>query len=276
MEKRKIAICVPTAHSIPGVFFANFMDFWTYNSRFFNMQVHVVDWYLIDQARNDAIRKVLKSGFRPDYFLFLDADHLPDRTMLQHLVHADKDIVSALYFSRVPPYYPVVRNINEAGLFYIPTELEPNALIPVDSAGAGSLLVKSKVILKMGDPWFKVVEDEDKGLIGEDLFFFLKAKEHGFQPYVDTSCVCKHWGAVLDEKPWKYYHSKGQYTVNKVHEPKINWDPKTVDYELSKTLWKALEKNPKLQLEAYKEFKRKTEKLAKEKSLDEEVVINNG
>jgi len=264
--KRKIAICIPVAHTVPGIFFANFIGFWNYNLKFFDMQVRVVDWYLIDEARNDAIRKTQQSGFEPDYYFFLDADHLPDNNTIQQLIHADKDIISAIYFSRSPPYYPVIRNINKDGSFYIPTELQPNSIVPVDTAGAGCLLVKRKVIDTIPDPWFKVSQDEVKGIIGEDLYFFMKAKEYGFQAYVDTSCVCKHWGATIDEKPWNYYHKMGWYEQNKTHRPKINWDKRCANCELGHILWDTLGKNPKLQNEAYQKFKKVLEKTAVERA----------
>jgi GT2 family glycosyltransferase len=265
-EKRKIAICIPVTHTVPGNFFANFIGFWGYNMKHFDMQIRVVDWYLIDEARNDAIRNIQRSGYDPDYYFFLDADHIVSDNTLQQLIHADKDIVSAIYFTRSSPYYPVIRNVDKDGHFYIPTEFPANAVFPVDSVGAGCMLVKKKVIDTMPDPWFKVAYDEVKGVVGEDLYFGLKAKEYGFQTYVDSSCVCKHWGATIDEKPWNYYHEKGWYVKNKPHLPQVNFDRKCKDCELSKTMWKTLAKNPELQNEAYLSYKKLCEKTAMEKA----------
>ena len=257
MKKKKVSLIIPITHTLPGDWFVNFLSFMTYNMQLFELDIKAFSWYLTAESRNDGIRKTLAGKHKVDYLFFLDADNMPAKNTIAHLMHADKDIISALYFERKPPFYPVIRKIDKHGRLYIPTEIEPNTLMRVDAAGAGCLLVRRKVFEKIPEPWFKVEKDEKGRVLGEDVYFFLKAKKYGFKAYVDTSCICPHWGAVIDEKPWKYYHERGQYEKNKPNEPKIELTGECKKCKLVNALWDTLAQDPDLQLKAYQEFKRR-------------------
>ena len=47
----------------------------------------------------------------------------------------------------------------------------------------------------MGPPWFQVTPQEfGLSAVGEDLFFFDKAKDMGYEVFMDTSIQCDHIG----------------------------------------------------------------------------------
>lgn len=262
-ERKKVSILVPMVHTIPADWFVNFIEFVGYNTKSFELEVRSMSWYLADEARNDLIRQTLNQKELPDYVFFLDADNMPKPDTIARLMHANKDLISALYFEKKPPYYPVVRNIDESGRLYIPTELPMNEIVPVDATGAGCFLVKTEVLIKMGDNWFEVSEGPNKELLGEDINFFLKAKKAGYQLYLDTGCICPHWGGLIDDKPWRYYYEKGLYERNKVHKPEYQLTEECKDCELVRAFYDVLEERPELQLKAYKMFRERTKLLPK-------------
>jgi 2-polyprenyl-3-methyl-5-hydroxy-6-metoxy-1,4-benzoquinol methylase len=69
---------------------------------------------------------------------------------------------------------------------YLPAP-DDEALIPVDAAGAGCLLIHREVLEAVGDPWFSF----ERGC-SEDYFFCLRVKECGYQMYADLSVQCGH------------------------------------------------------------------------------------
>lgn len=257
MSKKRVSIIIPITHTVPGDWFVNFLSFMTYNMQFFELDIKASSWYLTAESRNNGIRKSLMSDSKPDYLFFLDGDNMPKPNTIMQLMHAGKDIISALYFERKPPFYPVIRMLDKNGMFYTLTEIEPNTVMRVDAAGAGCLLVKRKVFEKIPEPWFRVEEDEKGRLLGEDVYFFMKARKYGFKAYVDTSCICPHWGAVIDEKPWKYYHDRGMYEKNKPNTPKLDLTKECKKCELVNSLWDTLAQDPELQLLAYNTFKKR-------------------
>ena len=65
-------------------------------------------------------------------------------------------------------------------------------LINVRANGMGWMLVKKGVFEKIDYPWFGMINHH-----GEDLSFQLRAKDAGFDSYVDTSIIVGHEKEVV-------------------------------------------------------------------------------
>jgi len=137
---------------------------------------------------NDIIRQM-----RPgDQWVWLmDDDHAFDGDVLLRLLDRQVDLVVPFYLQRKPPFRPVVYTARADGKF---DHLQfgdlqgQTGLVKIDSAGKGGVLIRRAVIEAMGEgPWF-----EHRGWIGEDHVFFTKAKELGFQLYVDLDVPLEH------------------------------------------------------------------------------------
>lgn len=127
-----------------------------------------------------------------EWVFIMDDDHFfPPETLLR-LLDRNVDIVVPLYTQRQPPFYPCAWKAEcDDGRFEIVRweDLEgKSGLLPVISAGKAGVLIRKHVIEKLADPWF-----ERQGLIGEDHFFFKKAREAGFGVYVDLDNALEHF-----------------------------------------------------------------------------------
>lgn len=162
-------------------------------------RIHTVLGHNIGILRNMLVNMALKNKDATHVF-FLDSDVVLPPYSLVRMLQRDVDIVSGIYTMKAPPYVPlaIMRPRNKEGKkkynFYIDLSKKLlNKFFPIDASGAGCLLIKRHVLEKMGPPWFQV-SPQDHGLsaIGEDLFFFDKAIEMGFESYLDTTIQCDH------------------------------------------------------------------------------------
>lgn len=166
----------------------------------------------VDHARNRLCRLFLDED-NGDYLLFLDADmkHPPD--LAHRLLAHGKDIVTGRYVTRRPPFFTVaMRKVGDGPTDYQAVDKvvpELKGLIPVDAAGAGALLISRKALIDMrqhlgADDWFRYQDGPD-GLRSrsEDMWFFEKAKECGYQAYLDCELNCGH--VATFEVDYKYH-----------------------------------------------------------------------
>lgn len=195
-KKILVGILMPTANGMMVVNTAVAMaTLYKPNHRF-----HTVQGHNIGILRNMLVNMALQNTDCTHLF-FLDSDVIIPPYGLMRLLRRDLDIVTGIYTMKSPPYVPLAimrpENITTGekiyNYYFRLGENVLNKLIPCDATGAGCLLIKREVLLKMGPPWFQVTPME-RGLsaIGEDLYFFDKAKEHGYQLYADLSIHCDH------------------------------------------------------------------------------------
>lgn len=162
-------------------------------------RIHTVQGHNIGVLRNMLVDMALRHRDTTHIF-FLDSDVVVPPFGLVRMLRRDVDIINGVYTMKVPPYVPLIikRPKNAEGkrkynYYTLLTQELLNKVIPIDATGAGCLLVKKEVLVDMGPPWFQVTPQES-GLsaIGEDLFFFDKAKDMGYEVLMDTSIQCDH------------------------------------------------------------------------------------
>lgn len=149
-----------------------------------------------DQARNMAAKAMLEKGFT--WLFFLDDDVIVPQDTLQRLIGRERDIVSGLYSRRQEPIMPVaMRKMPDKTNEFV-TDFTHGDIVPVDMVGAGALLIHRRVFERVPKPWFEwtmdredVPPDERRS---EDFDFCAKAKNAGFQIWLDTSVQCLHAG----------------------------------------------------------------------------------
>lgn len=209
----RIAICVPTReHVIPWYFAECLMAIIRPPDTLFLREIGKP----VDVARNSLVESALKYEDVTHLF-FMDADMTFPMHALGRLIRHRQAIVSGTYFARaetpIPHAYRYVRREENGTDLYFPEgealatwmkahwnevrELPdvgcapewPDNLRPVDALGAGCLLVERRVFDAIGYPWFVAYHDTGGG---EDFDFCRRAKEFGFQPYVDWAVRCGH------------------------------------------------------------------------------------
>jgi len=205
----KIAICVPVREEVSTDFLGSFLNLIFENMRKYELIVSLSDICPIERARNDLVERSLKHS--PDYVLFVDSDMILPENILDSLINMKKDISSALYFIRLPPYKPLAKIIKD-GLFYNLDAVPLNQIIEVDSVGMGCVLIKREVFEKLIEKDKKIFDTKEINvkdktqLLSEDTFFCSKARELGFKIFLNTGLICKHEGkSFIDENLYNFY-----------------------------------------------------------------------
>lgn len=150
--------------------------------------------YQVDQIRN----LIAHWAERFDYLFAVDSDmSFPPDTLKKLLAH-NKDVVSGLYIQRKPGQHTLEIYRNGRNVPY--QDIKGLGLVEVDGCGFGCVLVNSDVIRKIGYPQFVYKSALDhKDTFSEDTYFCMKAKQHGFRIWADTTIQCKHHGSSVFE-----------------------------------------------------------------------------
>lgn len=124
-----------------------------------------------------------------------DDDHTFSPETLMAMLERQVDVLMPLYAQRQPPYRPCIYKDflgGEGWRIYSWEELEgKRGLLPIAAAGAGGILIRRPVIEALNkdgrNQWF-----EHENNVGEDMTFFKKCTDAGFQPYVDLNIPIGH------------------------------------------------------------------------------------
>lgn len=162
---------------------------------------------LIYNSRNALAAKAVEIG--ADYVLWLDSDQTfnPDLLvrMYESLTKNELDILSGLYFRRVPPYSPVLFDeleMLEDGTCTWTDWKEkpiPLELFEVGGCGFGCVLMKTDVFFDVQGTFNDMFGPINR--VGEDLSFCWRARQCGYRVFCDPDIICGHVGyAVIDER----------------------------------------------------------------------------
>ena len=177
----------------------------------------------VDTLRDSAMTLAKAEGYT--HVLFLDADMVwPTDVLVKMLAHHDKGIVCGLYVLRHAPHAPV----GFAGSFRAPdstvdqffhVELKGTDLIPCDVVGMGCTLIPVSVLDAIGErPWFAYAnDDEGWPRVTEDVPFCLRAKQAGYDIWLDPTVKCGHVSDdVKDERHHWRYQKAQQDTIDRM------------------------------------------------------------
>lgn len=197
---KKILIAVPCMDQVPVLFACSLAML----EKVYACTLTMKSGSLIYSARNDIARMAIEGEF--DYVMWFDSDmaFAPDtlKRLMKTLEEKDLDILTGLYFRRVPPYTPVLFDILELnGDICKWSEFEeiPDKVFEIGGCGFGCLLMKTDVFFdlasKYSNPFTPVASN------GEDVAFCCRAREAGYKIYCDPSVICGHVGySVVDDK----------------------------------------------------------------------------
>ena len=166
---------------------------------------------LIYDARNILAVQAITGGY--DRTLWFDSDMvLPSDIMVRLSETMDKgyDLVSGLYFTRKPPYRPVVydgcRVFEKDGQRQCAAicfdEYPENSVFEIEACGFGGVMVSTKLLNdvreKYGLPFSPISG------FGEDLSFCIRAHSLGAKMVCDSSAKMGHCGThIITEETFK-------------------------------------------------------------------------
>ncbi len=142
---------------------------------------------LIFDQRNKLVETAIEN--KADYLLFVDADMRFPKDTLKILMAHDKDIIGVNATTRSEPVKPTAKNFivnQDQSVDWLP--IYSNAMSGIskaDGIGCGVMLVKTKVFKAMEEPYFYFEQLGNNKILGEDIYFCIKAKDEGFDTWVD-------------------------------------------------------------------------------------------
>lgn len=203
----RILIAVPCMDQVPAPFCQSLAQLQKVGECVLTMK----SGSLIYTSRNALATIAIQS--EADYVFWLDSDMVfkPDILvrMMETLQKNDLDILSGLYFRRVPPYSPVlfekldITSETETA-DYSEYQTIPDSLFEVAACGFGCVLMKTDVFFDVQSKFGNIFAPI--GNNGEDVAFCWRARECGYKIYCDPSVVCGHVGySVVDDQFFKAF-----------------------------------------------------------------------
>lgn len=151
---------------------------------------------LIYASRDELAKRAIEMG--ADYVFWLDSDMTFSPDILERMfANKDKgDIITGLYFRRVPPFTPVLFNKLEIDeelrcTWEEPTEL-PDEPFEVAGCGFGCVLMPTDIFIDVQNRYSAMFSPI--GGTGEDLSFCWRARQLGFKIICDPSIQLGHVG----------------------------------------------------------------------------------
>jgi hypothetical protein len=186
-NKKKVAICVPTRGEMEVGTAFDLALMCGYDSRFRkdgHQALYTVAGTLIFDQREKLAETALREG--ADYILWVDADMRFPKNTIQHLMSLNKDIVGANATTRVPPIHGTAKNA------WINKDEKTITWQKISSKDKKGL----ERVTAIG-PWFWFEQLPGEKLLGEDVYFCVKAHDAGFETWVDHdfSNVVGHVGS---------------------------------------------------------------------------------
>jgi hypothetical protein len=146
--------------------------------------------------RNRAVEQM-----EGEWLWFIDDDHAFNQNVLLDLIENDVDIVAPAVMRRQKPFRSVACSLAGEALDF--NKFMPNALVEVLHTGSSGMLVRKQVFEAIEPPWFEMGNG-----ISEDVIFCQKAREAGFDVFVDLAIRIGHittavvWPVYDEELGW--------------------------------------------------------------------------
>jgi cellulose synthase/poly-beta-1,6-N-acetylglucosamine synthase-like glycosyltransferase len=185
----RIAICIPARGQmeVTTAFDLTMMAAYMAGKKNIDLNVYTSQGTLIFDQRNSLVRTAVEE--KCDYILFIDADMRFPKTTLERLLAHKKDIIGVNATTRMMPPKPTARNIqiNEDGSVDWLEVLsnKEKGIGKVDAIGCGVMLIKTSCLKNIPQPYFYFEQLLKGKLLGEDIYFCIKAKDAGIDTWVD-------------------------------------------------------------------------------------------
>jgi len=185
----RIAICIPARGQmeVTTAFDLTMMAAYMAGKKNIDLNVYTSQGTLIFDQRNSLVRTAVQE--KCDYILFIDADMRFPKTTLERLLAHKKDIIGVNATTRMMPPKPTARNIqiNEDGSvdWLEVFSNKEKGIGKVDAIGCGVMLIKTSCLKNIPQPYFYFEQLLKGKLLGEDIYFCIKAKDAGIDTWVD-------------------------------------------------------------------------------------------
>jgi glycosyltransferase involved in cell wall biosynthesis len=142
---------------------------------------------LIFDQRNNMVESALEEG--ADYVLFIDADMRFPKDTLERLIVHGKGIIGVNATTRSAPVKATAKTleIDEDGTCNWKQISSKNktGIQKADGIGCGVMLISKETLNAIPKPWFFFELLPENKLLGEDIYFCIKAKDVGIDTFID-------------------------------------------------------------------------------------------
>jgi glycosyltransferase involved in cell wall biosynthesis len=142
---------------------------------------------LIFDQRNNMVESALEEG--ADYVLFIDADMRFPKDTLERLIAHGKGIIGVNATTRSVPVKATAKTleIDEDGTCNWKQISSKNktGIEQADGIGCGVMLISKETLNAIPKPWFFFELLPENKLLGEDIYFCIKAKDVGIDTFID-------------------------------------------------------------------------------------------
>ncbi len=167
---------------------------------------------MIYAARDDFAMKAIQGEY--DYVFWMDSDMQFPMNALTKLMEdirkKDLDMVTGLYFRRIPPYSPVLFDRLEIdGVEATWSEFQsiPEGLFEVGGCGFGCVLMKTDVFFDVQSRFGQMFTPIGRN--GEDVAFCWRARQCGYKIWCDPDVLCGHVGySIVDDKFFRAFQGE--------------------------------------------------------------------
>jgi cellulose synthase/poly-beta-1,6-N-acetylglucosamine synthase-like glycosyltransferase len=185
----RVAICIPARGQmeVTTAFDLTMMAAYMAGKKNIDLNVYTSQGTLIFDQRNSLVHTAVME--KCDYILFIDADMRFPKNTLERLLAHKKDIIGVNATTRMMPPKPTARNIqiNEDGSvdWLEVFSNKEKGIGKVDAIGCGVMLIKTSCLKDIPQPYFYFEQLLKGKLLGEDIYFCIKAKDAGIDTWVD-------------------------------------------------------------------------------------------
>lgn len=149
----------------------------------------------VHEARNQIVSIAQSVG--ATHLMFIDADMAFPSDGITRLLAHEKEIVGAMYNMRSSKEpISTLKMADKDGNFIAMSsdKIPKDRLFKCGALGTGFVLIKMSVFDKLEKPYFWFGMNKDGGLIGEDVYFFMKCREKGIDVWCDPTIHLGHIG----------------------------------------------------------------------------------
>jgi len=233
--KKQVSIAIPVADTVAAVTLQSMLSVVAYaaSNGIQVVDIGVTHRHLIDDARNGLAESFLSSD--TEWILWMDSDMtFPKETLVELFRVAEEKntkMVTGIYYQRKNQNLPVLwsrgdqtEHVGLSGMenkradvnkyvgafcFPHPDKTEP---FKVHAAGFGCVLVHRSVFEVLDRPWFKFLP----GVCSEDFYFFVNAKEAGFDLWATPKLDLGHIGdaPIITKKDFLKKLETNEYNID--------------------------------------------------------------
>lgn len=139
--------------------------------------------------RVDVARNAIVENRKGKWVWFIDSDQTFHTSVPSTLLSANRDVMTGVVYKKAAPFAPCVYMKNPDVEYGYRPHMFPlqHRHLKVDMCGTGCVIIQDHVFSSIESPWFEYTVKH-----GEDMNFFEKVKESGYEIWADSGLPIGH------------------------------------------------------------------------------------